>query len=104
MRDPRGHYLVMRHREIHAALERAGVPHGPFIITEAGLWDGWRGVTSPESMADDYIWFAEELNRDDYVLGMTIFGLFVEDRWQNFNIAGTPMVQRIGAYNTRQGG
>lgn len=104
MRNPRSHYLVLRHREIRAALVKAGVKHGPFVITESGLWDGWRGYTSEGSMAEDYIWFADELAKDDYVIGTTIFGLFSGDRWEPFNVAGTSIVDRIGAYNTLTGG
>lgn len=103
MRDPRSHYLTLRHREIRDALVAAGIPvrKNQFIITEAGLWDGWRGFVSEESMAQDFTWFADELAKDDYVLGATIFGLFANDRWQGFNIAGTGIIQRIGNYNTQ---
>ena len=100
MRSHRSLDLVLRHRQIRAALSAAGVRSGPFIITEAGLWDGWRGVASEESMAEDFLWFADELAKDDYVVGVAVFGLFAPDRWQGFNVAGSSIVERIGAYNT----
>jgi hypothetical protein len=102
MRSSSSHYLVLRHREIEASLNRAGVKHGPFVITEAGLWDGWRGVVSDQAMADDYVWLADQLNADDYVIGVTVFGLFSRDRWTGFNISGTAMIDRIGLYNSQQ--
>ena len=88
--------------EIKAALDAAGVAHGPFIITESGLWDGFREFAPEESMADDFIWYAEELNKDSYVIGTTLFGIFrgAED-WRKFNIAGTLIADRIGQYNTQ---
>lgn len=99
---PDGRYVMLRYREIKAALDRAGVKHGPFVITEAGLWDGWRDATSEQQMAEDFIWYAEELNRDPYVRGVTIYGLFDWERrdWYGFNIYGTSIVERIGEYNT----
>lgn len=103
MRHPDGRYLMLRYREIKAELDRARMSHGPFIITEAGLWDGWRGVVSEAEMAEDFIWYAEELRRDPYVKGVAIYGLFDSTRreWWSFNILGTTIVDQIGAYNTR---
>ena len=105
MRSDRSRYLVLRHRQIRDALAAVGLAPraNQFIITEAGLWDGWRGVTSEESMADDFIWYANELNADDYVRGVAVFGLFASDRWANFNIANTSIAQRMGIYNTQGG-
>ena len=102
MRSPRSHDLVLRYRQIYKALTDAGIPvrDNQLIITEAGLWDGWRGVASEDSMAQDFTWFADELNKDRYVRGAAVFGLFVSDRWQSFNIAGTSIIQRIGDYNS----
>jgi hypothetical protein len=102
MRSSLSHDLVLRHRRIHDSLNRAGVKHGPFVITEAGLWDGWRGVVTDQAMAEDYVWLAEQVNADDYVIGVTIFGLFARDRWTGFNISGTAMIDRIGLYNSQQ--
>ena len=103
MRTDRSRALVFRHREVHDALVAAGIQAGPFLITEVGLWDGWRGVASEESMAADYTWFADQIANDDYVLGAMAFGLFNGDRWANFNIANTSISSRIGQYNTSAG-
>jgi hypothetical protein len=103
MRIPRSQDLVLRYRQIHDALVAAGIPvrNGQFVITEAGLYDGWRGVASEESMAQDFLWFGDRLAEDSYVKGAAVFGLFATDRWEKFNIAGTLIARKIGEYNTQ---
>ena len=100
LRDPAAADQVFYYRQIHNALQAAGVTSGPFIITEVGLYAGWRGVTTDTSMAHDFTWFADQLNNDPYVLGMTVFGLFGPGRWQNFNIQGSDIPRIMGEYNT----
>jgi len=93
--------LLLRYRAIHAALQSAGIQAGPMILTETGLWDGWRGVASGESMATDFIWLADELDKDPYLLGMTLFGLFLPgSSWEHFNVGATSIPDRIGSYNS----
>ncbi len=101
-REPAGQELMLRYRRIKADLDRAGVKHGPFVFTEVGLWDGFRGVAEESEMVEDFIWLAEEMNKDDYVKGFMVFGLFNHDneRWYNFNINTPGMLDRIGEYNT----
>lgn len=91
------HY-VLRYRLIHEALTQAGVKHGPFILTETGLWEGWRGYVSEERMAREFIWLSDEMDKDDYVLGQAIFGIFDRDEWQSFDILGTSLPDRLGKY------
>lgn len=102
LRDPSATDQVLYYRQIHAALEAAGIKSGPFIITEIGLYNGWRDVTTDTSMAEDFTWVADQMNNDPYVLGMTIFGLFGPDRsqWSKFNIDGSDIPRIIGDYNT----
>lgn len=91
-------YYVLRYRAIHEALTRAGVEHGPFILTETGLWHGWWGFVSEESMARDFLWLTEEMEKDPYVIGQAIFGLFDDDRWRAFDLLGSSILDRLGAY------
>lgn len=102
LRDPRAAGQVFYYRQIHAALVAAGITSGPFIITEIGLYNGWRGVTTDTSMATDFTWVADQLNNDPYVLGMAVFGLFGPDRneWRAFNVDGSDILQIMGDYNT----
>ncbi|MDO8690894.1 MAG: hypothetical protein Q7R39_12935 [Dehalococcoidia bacterium] len=91
------HY-VLRYRLIQDALVRAGVKHGPFILTETGLWDGWRGWVPEEQMARDFEWLSDQMDQDDYVVGQTIFGIFDRDEWKSFDILGTSLPDRLGKY------
>ena len=101
-REPSGQELMLRYRRIKADLDRAGVKHGPFVFTEVGLWDGFRGVTSDREMVKDFVWLAEEMNKDAYVKGFMVFGLFNHDneRWYTFNIHTPNILEGIGEYNT----
>jgi hypothetical protein len=100
--DPNAADQVFYYRKIHAALVAAGIQSGPFIFTEVGLYNGWRGVVSDTQMGNDFTWLAGQMNADPYVLGMTVYGLFVGDKWSNFNIAGSAIPDIMGNYNTAQ--
>jgi len=93
---------VLRYRQIHDALAQAGVKTGPFILTETGLFNGWRGVESEADAAADFIWLAGELDKDPYVIGQTVFGLFDpgNQQWQGFNVASTSIPVTIGDFNS----
>ncbi|MDP2936415.1 MAG: hypothetical protein Q8O86_07990 [Dehalococcoidia bacterium] len=91
-------YHALRYRLIHGALVAAGVKHGPFVLTETGLWDGWRGYLSDEQMAREFMWLSDEMDQDDYVLGQAIFGIFDRNEWESFNILGTSVPDRLGRY------
>jgi len=95
-------WYALRYRKIHEALVRAGVRHGPIILTETGLWDGWRGYTSEEAMAQDFEWLSDEMEQDPYVIGQAIFALYADGRWKDFEIAGTSILDRIGDYTPRR--
>lgn len=102
MRTPAGEAAMLRYRNIHDALTAAGIQSGPFILTETGLFQGWRGVESEQDAAADWIWLSEELNKDPYVIGQTVFGLFDPNnaQWRNFNVAGTSIEDIVGHYNS----
>ncbi|MBI4301406.1 MAG: hypothetical protein HY664_02225 [Chloroflexi bacterium] len=102
MRQDAEHY-VLRYRAIYNSLYRAGIQHGPFILTESGLWNGWRGVTSENSMAKDFLWLADETEKDDYVIGQAIFGLFANKEWQDFDVAdSSAILDALGGYLPRR--
>lgn len=100
--EPNGKVAMLRYRAIHDALQRAAIKSGPFILTESGLSDGWRGQQTEEAAAADFIWLTSELDKDPYVIGQAAFGLFLpaNERWRNYNVAGTIIEQIVGSYNT----
>jgi hypothetical protein len=100
LRDPAAAGDVFYYRQIHAALVAAGIQSGPFIATEAGLYNGWRGVEDDTNMGNDFVWLADQMNSDPYVLGFAIFGLFQNGQWPNFEIFSSNIGQTIGDYNT----
>lgn len=91
-------FYTLRYRLIYQALTAAGVQHGPFVLTETGLWEGWRGYVSEENIAREFIWLSDQLDKDDYVLGQAIYGIFGRDEWQSFDIMGTSVPDRLGKY------
>jgi hypothetical protein len=101
LRDPNAADQVFFYRKIKSALDTAGIPSGPFIVTEIGLYNGWRGVVSDREMATDFTWVADQANNDPYVLGLIIFGVFRDNqRWGNFAVDGSSIVDIIGDYNS----
>jgi len=96
-------YYTLRYRLIHEALVKAGVEHGAFVLTETGLWEGWRGYLSDEAMAREFMWLSDELDKDDYVLGQAVFGIFDRDEWAAFDILGTSVPERLGRYKEPSG-
>ena len=92
----------------------------PLVITEAGIdplvgpnpyekgtWkqlgDFWREHDNEHDPADYYfrqlVWYDQELQKDDYVIGATIFtwGSFGPP-WQHFDVAGTAVGEKLIAY------
>lgn len=103
MDDPQGsEWYALRYRKIHQALVAAGIRRKDekyIILTETGLWQGWRGVTSEEAMARDILWLADETERDPCVIGQAVFGIFANgEDWRAFDIAGTSILDRLGDY------
>jgi hypothetical protein len=92
-------WYVLRYRAIHQALVNTGIDHGPIILTETGLWLGWQGQIAPEEMAREFMWLADETEKDDYVIGQAIYGIFGNsEEWATFDLAGSSILDIIGGY------
>jgi hypothetical protein len=98
LRDPQAAQQMFFYREIKAALDAASIPAGPFLLTEVGLCNGWKNVTTEAAMAQDFLWYADQIERDPYVLGMCIYGVFGGERWSQFNVANSTIPQVLGTY------
>lgn len=101
---PDAKYYALRYRLIHDELEKAGIKDVPMVLTEVGLGPGWRGKVSEEAMANDFMWLADELEKDSYVKGMAIFGIFDSEHWWDFNIKDTRIIDLIGQYQPKRPG
>lgn len=95
---PDAKYFALRYRLIHDELEEAGIKDVKMVLTEVGLGPGWRGKVSEEAMAKDFTWLADELEKDPYMIGMAIYGIFDRDKWFDFNIKDTRIIDLIGRY------
>jgi N-acetyl-anhydromuramyl-L-alanine amidase AmpD len=83
----------LRHRKMH---EWTGGNHPPFIISECGrdrvVEEGakGRGWREQEISAEDYLGelveFDAEIQKDDYVLGATVFTAGPYDDWRDFDV------------------
>jgi len=92
-------YYVLRYRQVHDALVQAGVPlpRGGFLLTETGLYDGWRGQTTAAAMAGDFLWLEQQIEQDDYVRGQMIFGLGVGPQYAAYELQGSAIPALLGA-------
>jgi len=99
-------YYALRYRLIHDALVKAGVPlpKGGFLLTETGLYEGWRGLVSDDQMAQDFLWLESQIDQDSYVRGQFVFGLGPQRRFGNFEIQGTRLLELLGAFNAAHPG
>jgi hypothetical protein len=116
-------WTTLRYRKVYRQyLEPAGLGNVPLAITETGIdplvspqpagvpsgtWrqlsDFWRDNDGEDDAADYYfrqlVWYDEELQKDSYVVGATIFtfgnwgGV-----WRHFDIAGTRVAEKLIAY------
>ena len=80
------------------------LPTGGFVLTETGLYDGWRGQVNDENMANDFLWLEQRLQEDDYVRGQMIFGLGVNGRFWNFDLQSTTVPDRLGVFGAAHAG
>ncbi len=95
---PDAEYFALRYRKIHDELEKAGIRNVQMVVTEVGLGHGWRGHVSEEAMAAEFIWLADEMKKDPYMIGMAIFGIFAGSDWHEFDIKGSRIVDLLGQY------
>jgi hypothetical protein len=93
-------YYALRYRLVHDALIQAGVPlpQGGFLLTETGLYDGWRRQVSDQAMANEFLWLEQQIEQDDYVRGQMAFGLGVGDQYQRFELRNTLIPEAFGGY------
>ena len=117
-------WTTLRYRKVYRQfLQPAGVGHLPLVITECGIdpmvrpeppgWQAgawrdmcsrWRDQLGENDCADYYFrqvtWYDEELQKDDYVVGATIFtwGSY-EGSFQRFDVAGSGVADKLTQYN-----
>lgn len=99
---PDAEYFALRYRKIHDELEKAGIRNVQMVVTEVGLGYGWRGHVSEDTMSAEFIWLADEMEKDPYMIGMAIFGIFTGSDWHEFNIKGSRIVDLLGQYEPRR--
>jgi hypothetical protein len=99
-------YYALRYRLVHDALQAAGVPMPPkgFLLTETGLYDGWRGAVNDDLMAGDFLWLEQHLEEDAYMRGQMIFGLGLGNRFWNFDLQSTNVPGLLGAFDAQHAG
>jgi hypothetical protein len=79
------------------------LPDGAPGATWKGLGDYWREHDGETDRHDYYFrqlaWYDRELQKDDYVVGATVFtwGNYGEP-WASFDVAGTPVADKLTAY------
>jgi hypothetical protein len=100
LKTPDAQYYILRYRLIHNALEAAGIKNVKMIITEAGHYGGWaKYAMSEEVTAKEFMWLADELDKDPYVVGMAIYGYFHNNsNWAVYDIANTRVMDWLGTY------
>jgi hypothetical protein len=116
-------WTTLRYRKVYRQhLIPAGAGDVPLVITETGIdplvnpkppgaksgtWsqlgDYWREHDNEPDKADYYfrqlVWYDKELQKDDYVIGATIFTFGNwGGTWKHFDIAGTPVAEKLIAY------
>jgi hypothetical protein len=119
-------WTTLRYRKVY---RKYLIPNGrgraPLAITEGGIdplvnpkppnspastWRGlggfWRQHDNEPDHHDYYfrqlLWYDQELQKDDYVIGATIFtwGNFGKP-WSDFDVAGTPVADKLIAYTQK---
>jgi hypothetical protein len=116
-------WTTLRYRKVYRQhLIPNGVGDVPLAITECGIdplvnpkppevgagstWRGLGGFWSRQDKehdnADYYfrqlVWYDKELQKDDYVIGATIFTWGSYRHWAKFDIAGTDVARKLTAY------
>ncbi|MBV8085784.1 MAG: hypothetical protein JO247_13325 [Chloroflexi bacterium] len=99
-------YYALRYRLIHDELVKAGVklPSGGFVLTETGVYEGWRGLVPDQKMSQDFEWLEQQTAQDSYVKGQFIFGLDTQGRFGIYEIQGTALLEMLGQYNAQHAG
>jgi hypothetical protein len=95
-------YYALRYRLIQAELLKAGINDTRMVLTEVGLAEGWRYRVTDQHMAEEFMWLADQTEKDPYVEGIAIFGAFVNRGWEHFNIAESRIPYILGTYQPRR--
>jgi len=100
MRGDDANWHALRYRMVHAELEKAGIKDVKMVITESGLGDGWLNRVDDTTMADEFFWFTDEIEKDPYMIGHASYGLFGQagEEWRMFDMFGTDILTRMGYY------
>jgi hypothetical protein len=102
---PNSIYYALRYRMIHDQLAAAGImPQKGFLLTETGLYDGWRGYVDENTVAGQILWLEQQIDQDPYVKAQFVFGMGLQGRFAPFDILGTRIVDILGAYNAAHPG
>jgi len=102
---PNSMYYALRYRLIHDQLAAAGVmPQKGFLLTETGLYDGWRGYVDEATVGAQILWLEQQIDQDAYVKAQFVFGMGLQGRFSPFDILGTRIVDILGAYNAAHAG
>ena len=97
LNEPAAEWYILRYRKVHQALENAGITGVRIVLTETGHGFGWRGKLNEEQVAEDFIWLARETERDPYLVGQMIFGLFGDGNWPEYDLT-LGILDRLRAY------
>jgi murein DD-endopeptidase MepM/ murein hydrolase activator NlpD len=115
-------WTTLRYRKIYRQYLMPNDAAIPLVITECGIdplvspkpqgcsggtWkqlgDYWKAQNGETDKADFYyrqlVWYDQELQKDDYVVGATVFcwGNYGTP-WSNFDVAGTDVAKKLVAY------
>jgi len=91
-------WLCLRYRRVYEILPPS--LRRPLIISECGVdgggGRGWKDFLNEDEYLANLIWYDEELQRDDFVVGATIFCAGCP-AWSSFDILG-PLANKLLAY------
>jgi hypothetical protein len=103
MWQPEAKYYALRYRD-DRAMWPADLQSLPELVTECGIDGGvigaasaavagWRAYVNAEQYVADLEWFGDEIGKDKYILGATIFTAGGDYMWESFDITGEPKIQ-----------
>lgn len=95
---------------VGSSLLKPGMPSGPWKQI-SGYWQSQNGQADPIAYwrnggrdehtyyAEQLIWYDQQLQRDSYVLGATIFTVgWTDSKWDSYDINNTRVVDRLESY------
>jgi hypothetical protein len=107
-------WYSLRYRQFYDYLRQNApdVADLTMILTEGGIdnsgngaTDGWNGTIPPRGNQDLFInwlqWFDDEIQKDSYILGVTLFQIGNNSDWVSFNLE--PIAPRLRDYLNSKG-